>query len=691
MKTLFIDLHVHTTNSQERCANLSAKDTLNYFQQIGLRSNKRVIIRINDHDNFYGGVEAMEEFLANREDYPNLFVIPGMECNVSLNYVLKYEKPDYKPDPKYPNSDDKYKFIFKKAHVGVTPILSSKEAFDKWKNSKGLQVYSKLSKMFLDLTSTNPVFNQKVMSIPLDFKEQSNLTNLGEKLIGCKNIIRQNFGIIIPFEKLEPCVEFGLTNDQIIDRFYEVCSIYMMQNSAEFKTLKFDQAKSKLKKVIGGYLVYVDAKNNVLNALDSLEKAFKNKLPEYLKKDCLNLTNQLNSNEKIVQKLITFYINTFKQIPANKVVNLVKSIVESNLLVKNKYVSMYGKQRIHFDELAEIVYKAGGVIDIEHPDKSFEIHTDAIIPTKLLKEIDLSLLKSESALELINNNAFIDVNDVLAKDAKADYTGMIRLQLLRNAINNNPDIKLTNNFLGAEIPKRLTSMPVLVEKILDIMAKAKILPSLGIDKHMNTIDDLILKAKHKEFTDKDGKLINDEYVQDWYERYKSYFELHDKFTHYTLPEDKTTVTNQYDYVTKQKNFIKAHSTNFTQLAYLDVVLGKQFDFEKSSLATFKPGAIVNESLDNPIQILINQTKSKLLKDIFEYSNFDLKNQDEEKKKFLKIIAKKNNEKLCNAVQGLTKYKNIKEILELATQKLIQENHKDIDMFLEYIEENKAEN
>ena len=555
METLFIDLHVHTLHSQERRASLPVKDTLEYYQKLGERKGKRVIIRINDHDTITGGVEAMEEFLNHREKYPNLFVIPGMECNVSLNYVLAYKKPNYIPDPNYPDTDDQYKFIFKTAHVGVAPCLKDINGYKKWKSNKDLIVYSLLAKMNVDLSQDNGVYYLGNQIKNIRYADRDRLTNLGHQLIAIKNLIRKKYGVTIPYSTYYSCIQEGRKYKEIMHDFFEISVDYLQSHYDLFKSRSHD---------------------NVANSVKIM------------------LAQELNATSK-----------RFSKLSVNQIVRLFDNYPDS-LLSKDKqnlHIQTGGLKRINFDELCDIIHDVGGFVDIDHPDLVFGMHTNAEIPTEFLKDIDFSVLYQQeynNVTNLINSSAEVDLTRVLGGETLSkDRTGLIKLQILRKAMNQN-GYKLTNDMLGCEIPKKILKNTFYLEKIIDIMEKNRVIPSIGYDKHMNHVDKLMMISKDKRvMKTPEGRLevIDEKYAFDYYNKVKNTLELDKSFDKFMIDDDKAQNVTVKDFDNMTDHFYTTQYDHVTQSAYCDAILGKEIDFKTSSMFTLKLGRILVDNDD----------------------------------------------------------------------------------------------
>lgn len=711
MKTLFIDFHIHTVYSQEICAHLSIKETLDYYQTIGNRAGQRVIIRVNDHNNFYGGVRAVEYYLEHKHDYPNIFVIPGIEFSANLGYVLKYKKNNITENSEFPYEDDKYDFIFKKAHIGAAPILKDRESFEKWKNNKDLQVYSKLSKMFLDRTIDEP-YHMDNMAIPqqvsarrvknyanLDLLDKEKtfldspkykiypieqnekdmilymadkptrpkreqLCNTGDQIIASKNLIRKKFGVIIPYAYLESCTEEGMTHSQIINQFIELSTDYMRRNYLPFKTLKRAEVKNKL------ISFYKAEKSLDMRYILPFDQAIFEAVERVLKFYEVNLSPKeiankfINSKKPREERLANIYFELTKLVskysPKQDIVNPMKRVyrkivdLTQNLFdKKNECIYFGGLRKIHFDELCDMVTKAGGIIDIEHPDKGFEVHKDKKIPFEVLSSLKYNCLRYndwKTVRKKLAKHQDMTLDELLGEGCELDSTGLVKIQLLKYGMKQN-GIKLNNDQMGVEITKYTMKNTRHLNNILRIMGRNNLLVNYGSDKHLNILDYYVFSAKDKEYKEDyhgDKKIIDEDYLRQLHQEIKAQKGLHDKFEEYNVTSKVKNVVKRFDY-SKNKLFESDCYENLVkQSSFCDAVLGKEVKYVKDQpVLTLNLGGEIKQNDDTPshsdiysdmmvvVYKDIQQTVEKLGKDNF--SQLDIKKLKEDNKNYMKLI------------------------------------------------------
>lgn len=607
MKIHDIDLHIHTILSKEACANLSVKSTLKYYQLLGERAGEKYVIRINDHDTIFGGLFACEEYFANRDKYPNIFVIPGIEFNANLSYVLKCEDSSLVDvNTKYPNSDEKYKFVFKNAHISAAPILRDMEDYKRWRNNMDLRVYSKLAKMHLDLSKGGKYYFKDQM-VNLSYHERFALTNLGEQLIGYKNLVRKYFGVKIPFREYKNCVKEGLTYKQILDEFNLITVVYMKNNYPPFKKMSEQDVYGQL---ITAYATGM--KKTVCN--------FEKKSIEEIENILLNLRNRTN----------------------------------------NFTYDLGGLRRLHFDELCEMVEQGGGVIDFAHPNKGFLLHENSMVSTDLLKNIDFSIVDVDDQYEIakngkdydnpapnrknllneINTKKFVNLTSLLGgKECKADFSGLIKIQLFQNALKQS-NFKLPNGVLGAEITKGVLKNTNRLPAVLNVMDKAHILCTLGSDKHLNIVDKFMSYAPDKPLVTLNNgsvKVINQDFVKELHSKVKDRLELNDDINAYNLPSDQIYHTKVKNLDKNENTMINNHKDRIIQLSYLDKIIGKDVDFSNYNQIAILRGSIVNsmEEISEKDKYYANNLKRVLI-DLYDYA--DIRN-NKQNKKYMQEIDK----------------------------------------------------
>ncbi len=629
MKTHFIDLHVHTIYSQEETASLGIKETLDYYQTLGLRSNGRVIIRINDHNTIFGGVHAVEYYMAHREDYPNLFVIPGIEFSTNMGYALKFKKKDYVKDPEYPDSDDKYSFVFKSAHIGAAPIINSEESLKHWKENQDLVVYSKLQKMFLDRTIKDGKYYFEDSVVNYSEEQMYTMSNVGDWVCSCKNKIRKMFGVIIPYREYYGCVQDGLDADQIMCKFFEVSCSYLKEHYKPFAQLNLRQIYDKVSKVVEDEYNQISHKERIKAFLGEFSNVFdfsKTEIEKIIDAPFISLREKFND---ILQLFDTNYFKEGDEFLRERMVNVINSFLK----FPNCHINLGGSRKINIDELCQIVKEAGGIIDFEHPNVGIKLHYkkehDPIsqqiisvhttpVPTSFFSDIDFSVMKKEDKQNLLGqiaSNEFIEIGDVL----KYDRTGLVAVQIIKKALDNQ-GITFNNNYVGVEIPKFAAEFAYSkLEIILNIMAKKRFLPSVGFDKHMANYDYYYQFIKDKEHLDELTSFYKN--PEDFYYQIR---QLERKIGH-NLEEVSHFDTYTDFCVNKDSTVLRMPLVK--KCAFCDAVMGKHVDFNSSTLLDLRLGMEKPEE-DETFEVIsefeaFKQRKRELMtivyKDLHSYS------------------------------------------------------------------------
>lgn len=659
MKISFIDLHIHTIYSQEKSADLGIKETLDYYQTLGLRSNGRVVIRINDHNTIFGGVDAVEYFLAHRNDYPNLFVIPGIEFSANMGHALKFKNKNYTPNPMYPNSDDKYSFVFKSAHIGAGPILEDEDSFYRWKNNPDLIVFSKLQKMFLDKNKHDGKYYFEDSLATYTESELRALSNVGDQICACKNLIRKYFGVIIPYREYMDCTKDGLDIDEILTKFFDVTCSYLKKHYAPFAKLSKKQVLENVQTVLDKSYYRISHKEKLKNfyaTFISVLDLTPVDIHEIVNAPFISLKEKLND-------LIEYFDKKYTGEDKSAYKEAMQNMAQSLTIFPNFHIEVGGKRKINIDELCQIVKEAGGIIDFEHPNVGLRYHTKKTyspsrtvlsietpeIPTSLLRDIDFGMLstqKKESLITLIRESGeTISLDKVL----KYDKTGLIAVQLLRNGLTEQ-GVTFNNGYIGVEIPKYAVEFSgTSLEKILKCMARNKFLPSVGFDKHLAQYDFYYQLLKDKERLNDYTSMFKDE----------SDFWAHIRNLEISNGGQKLTEVSHFDtyndFVVRMDNGEYLRLPRVTQTAFCDALLGKKIDFNTSSLLNLNLGAskvIESEvSLITTEQILLDSKKeimSILYKDLHSYSS--KYPQTEKLQEFIHKIAQETKEVVVNLTQ-----------------------------------------
>lgn len=450
MKTYYIDMHVHTDNSFEKHANLSPKETLEYYQNLAVLKGERIILRITDHENILGGIKTFDEYYANRDKYPNVFVIPGIECNASLHGLISYPDNAFETEEEFPYSDRNIKYVFKRAHICAAPILNSYENYLKWKNDEALNIYSKLNSLSFKKLLPNIVYEKQKVTV-----------NTGEQILSAINIIEKKFNVTLPLKKFSSLTKNKLPHVVVMDQFYSIVVKTLFENE-NFKWTHGKQSLINHLKNLTSSVACTDF-NYIKLAATSYKKLVKandvicyqntnNALSnEELRcyKEILNIKKTANVKKQVVKGSKERVINTGEQILAGRnlikaklgleipltvlksclndglsheqcvnyfyqataeyiknndnhynaheianIIDIVKKITAQALSHEPKFNEKANEyKKIDIIELCKIVNNAGGTIDFAHPSEILSFHTQTYIPSKCFNNINLMQLK----------------------------------------------------------------------------------------------------------------------------------------------------------------------------------------------------------------------------------------------------------------------------------------------------------
>ena len=320
---------------------------------------------------------------------------------------------------------------------------------------------------------------------------------------------------------------------------------------------------------------------------------------------------------------------------------------------QNKCIHFGGLRKIHFDELCDMVTKAGGIIDIEHPDKGLDVHKDKKIPFEVLNSLDYSCLRyadREVVKERLEKKQSMTLDELLDEGCKLDSTGLVRVQLLKYGMKQS-GIKLNNDKMGVEITKYTMKNTRHLENVLRIMERNNLLVSYGSDKHFNILDHYVFSAKDKEYREDyhgDKKIIDEDYLRQLHQEIKAQKELHENFDDYNMASQVSYTVKRFDYDKKSLFDSDCYENLVQQSSFCDAVLGKNVEYTYGqSVFKLKLGGEVKQNDDTPSQSDIysemmavaykdiQQTIEKLGKDNF--SELDIKKLKEDNKEHMKLI------------------------------------------------------
>ncbi len=166
-----IDLHNHSKYSEEfPKTTFDECEMLEFFEQIGQKINKKVCFAVTDHDTSLGAYLVYKELQKNKQKYPHVEFVPGMELNMSLEKLLTYyEQPFTEPS-----------FVFKKCHLIIHAKKGKEEEF-----FKRTFLYSTLA-------------HKKIAN-------NNQIINVGKQIIAARNKLCEAYSIRVPLSIYKQC------------------------------------------------------------------------------------------------------------------------------------------------------------------------------------------------------------------------------------------------------------------------------------------------------------------------------------------------------------------------------------------------------------------------------------------------------------------------------------------------------
>ncbi len=210
-----IDLHNHSAYSEEHpLTTFDETQILEYFEQVAKIAGKKVCFAITDHDTSLGAWAVYHELKNNKDKYPHVDFVPGMELNVSLEKVLTYNDKDF----------DNPSFVFKKCHILIHAKKGKEEEF-----FKRTYQYSEIAHKSL-------LYNGKYV-------------NVGQQLLAARNKLCEVYDIRIPLHLYKDCInngDFDSIRNNFIDQTLKYLSEHKNLNSNIFLAQEIDNHICKL-------------------------------------------------------------------------------------------------------------------------------------------------------------------------------------------------------------------------------------------------------------------------------------------------------------------------------------------------------------------------------------------------------------------------------------------------------------
>lgn len=162
MEHKFIDMHMHSTYSNEECARYTPQIILNKVSSL-LLPEETACVSITDHNSILANPVALK-FIKDNPNLKNIFYITGGEFNTGTKSLGKYSKGGTE------------QAIFKKLHM----LGYNFDPYDP------------------ELSAFSKVFEMKIGNV-----------NLGQQIIASRNVIKHETGLNIKFTDLLPLVSMN--------------------------------------------------------------------------------------------------------------------------------------------------------------------------------------------------------------------------------------------------------------------------------------------------------------------------------------------------------------------------------------------------------------------------------------------------------------------------------------------------
>lgn len=186
-----IDLHNHSKYSEEYPkTTFDEFEILNYFEQVAENANQKVCFAVTDHDTALGAFMVYSEFIKNKDRYPLVEFVPGMELNMSLERVATYDDALLKNPT----------FVFKKCHM----IIHAKKGREKEFFARSY-LYSNLA--------------HKKISV------HHEVINIGKQILAARNKLSEIYSIYIPLSLYKNCAS---------DNTFKGCRTNFLEKTIDF-------------------------------------------------------------------------------------------------------------------------------------------------------------------------------------------------------------------------------------------------------------------------------------------------------------------------------------------------------------------------------------------------------------------------------------------------------------------------
>ena len=219
-----IDLHNHSSYSEEYPkTTFNEFEMLQYFEQIAEKTKQKVCFSVTDHDTSLGSFMVYSELMKNKNKYPLVDFVPGMELNMSLEKVANYDDSILK-DPS---------FVFKKCHMLIHAKKGREEEF-----FKRTYLYSALAHKKISVSKT-PI-------------------NIGKQVLAARNRLNEVYSIRIPLDIYRSCATNN--NFESIKTAFINETIDFLSNHGKITDKSFAEAEIKriIERIFPDYPTFID-------------------------------------------------------------------------------------------------------------------------------------------------------------------------------------------------------------------------------------------------------------------------------------------------------------------------------------------------------------------------------------------------------------------------------------------------
>ena len=514
-----VDFHIHGVGSKYKdvFATASYDHICAYFQRLGEKRNREIVIAFTEHD---CSVMTYNQYKELQAKYPNVKIMLGMEANTKLTRATNG--------------------VFEVAHILAYADMSNEESIKKWFDCKELKDLSKIKtfqivrqvpskeevvnklktiKFFVNKPGKGSMFAGLVPS-QYSFSKETNVKLAVKKL-------EKLIGGPVDFAKLNSELNYNLNNTELDRQFARAAANIIAQDKsllAKIKIKKLMKA-AKIGNIKPEYVVNFITGKILKNARFNCEIKQTSHMFEstvqtenfgerlYMAKAILNknigtkITNteiaQLLDNVKSRKVMREHFINLVKfslkyRNPAlySKIEKLSTEdfaryplgandhgTITINTLVPLSPTANHGITtdiRTPLEEINEIVKNTGGHLMLAHPDLVFKYSDNKYIPANVFESGDSELVSNNKYKEIVKQ--LNDTGSINTTDLLGDKNKILKLELFFRLCKQNGI-----EFDGFEIRKANLKERESLKNYLVYAAKNDYDISFGSDAHFSNV------------------------------------------------------------------------------------------------------------------------------------------------------------------------------------------------------------